>query len=123
MYLGNFLRCGDWLRQLLQLLDDRFYSEHDSTADLHRVGAFAYCVKALFGNGACQHSGSGGAISGLLVGVVGHVLHQLGSDVLVLVLQVNAFGHCDSIFGDLGAAPALLNDDCATLGSKHCSLY
>lgn len=114
-YLCNLLRCCDWFGLFSQLLDDYINSHHDSTADLHRIGAFADGVKAFLGDGTSQYSGSSGTVTGLLVCVVGHVLHQLGTDVLVLVLQVDALGHSNTILGNFRAAPALLNDDSATL--------
>lgn len=114
-YLSNFLRCSDRLGQLLELVDDRFHGEHDSSADLYGVGAFADGVEALLGDGPCQHSGGGGAVTCLFVCVISHILHQLGPDVLVLVFKVDAFGNRDSVFGDLRAAPALLDDDRASL--------
>lgn len=115
VHLCDLLRGCDWFGELFQLVNDGFYGHHDSTADLNRVSAFADGVEALLGNGTSQHCGSGGAITSLLIGVVGHVLHQLGTDVLVLVLQVDALGHRHTVLGDLRAAPALLNDDSATL--------
>ena len=45
-------------------------------------------------------------------------LNKFGSDVLELVLKVNRFGDCHTVLGDLGAAPALLDDDVTTLGHK-----
>ena len=45
-------------------------------------------------------------------------LNQFGSDVLELVLEVNRFGNCHTVLGDLGAAPALLDDDVTTLRQK-----
>lgn len=114
-YLSDFLRCSDWFGQLLELVDDRFHSEHDSSADLYGVGTFADGIEALLGNGPCQYSGGGGAVTRFLVCVISHILHQPRPDVLVLVFKVNAFGNCDAIFGDLWAAPALLDDNCATL--------
>lgn len=115
-YLSDLLGGRDGLGEFFQLCDDGFHGHHDAAADLHGVGAFADGFEALLGDGAGQHRGGGGAVAGLLVGVVGHVLHQLGADVLVLVLQVDALGHRHAVLGDLGAAPALLDDDVATLG-------
>lgn len=115
IHLCNLLRSCDWLGKIFQFVDDSFYGHHHSAPDLHRVGAFADGVKTLFSNGTSQHCGSGGAIAGLLVSVVSHILHQLGTNVLVFVLQVDALGHRHTVLGDLRAAPALLDDDSATL--------
>ena len=114
-HLCDLLWGGDGFGQVFQLINDGLYSQHDSAADLHGVSAFADGVKALLGDGTSQHCGGGGAVTGLLVGVVGHILHQLGTDVLVLVLQVDALSHRHAVLGDLRAAPRLLNDDGATL--------
>lgn len=115
LYLSDFLWGGHWFGQILQLADNGLHGLHDAAPDLYRVGPFADGVKAFLGDGAGQNGGRGGAVSGLLVGVVGHVLNQLGADVLVFALEVDALGHGDAIFGDLGASPALLDDDCAAL--------
>lgn len=118
-YLCDLLWGGDGLGEVLQLVDDRLHGHHDSAADLHRVRPFADVVEALLGDGPRQHRGCGRTIAGLLVGVVGHVLHQLGADVLVPVLQVDAFSHGHAVLGDLWTSPALLDDDGSTLRNQE----
>ena len=46
-------------------------------------------------------------------------LHQVGADVLELVLELYGLGHRDTVLGDLGAAVALLDHDVAALGLPH----
>ena len=115
LYLCNLLWGGNGLGEPLQLRHDHVDGVHDATADLHRVGPLADGVEALLGDGTRQHRGGGGAVASLLIGVVGHVLYQLGADVLVAILEVDALGHGHAILGDLGAAPALLDDHRAAL--------
>lgn len=122
VYLCDLLRSCDWLGELFQLINDCFYGHHDSASDLHGVGAFADGVETLFGNGTGQHCGGGGAVAGFLVGVISHILHQLGADVLIFVLQVDALGYRHTILGDLRAAPALLDDDSATLEQRQSEM-
>lgn len=117
--LCDLLRGCDWFGQVLQLVNDVLHSHHDSAADLHGVSSLADGVETLLGDGTSQHCGGSGAVAGLLIGVVGHVLHQLGANVLVLVLQVDALGHRHTVLGDLRAAPCLLDDDSATLEQRE----
>ncbi|RMZ94721.1 hypothetical protein BpHYR1_018404 [Brachionus plicatilis] len=96
-------------------LDKRFNS---ATTD-----STALMMPPLFGNSSGQHGRSGGAITGLFVGVVGHVLHKLGTEVLKFALQFDGLGNSDTVFGDLGTSPALFNDHISALGAqsdRHC---
>ena len=62
-----------------------------------------------------QHCRRGSPIPCLVIGITGHILYQLGPNILVLVLQLYPLGNCHTILGDLGAAPRLLQDNIATL--------
>ena len=78
---------------------------HEASPDLYRISAVSDSVKASLGNSPGQNGSCGGAVSGLLVCVVGHILHQLGADVLKLVFQIDSLGYCHAVFGYLGTAP------------------
>lgn len=121
-YLCNLFWGCDWFGKLFQLVDDSFYSHHNPTTDFNRVSTFAYGVKSLLGNSSGQYCGSGGAITGLLVRIIGNILNKLGTDVLVLVLKIDGFGYSYAILCDLRAAPGLLNNDGATLKQKDLNI-
>ena len=61
---------------------------------------FLNAVHALGDNGPGEDGGAGGAVTGSVVGVVGHVLDELGADVLQLVGQLDCFGDGDTVLGD-----------------------
>ena len=90
-----------------------------TSPDLNGVSALADLFEALPGEGAGEDGGRGGSVSGLLVGVVSNILHQLGPDVLKLVLELHSLGHGDAVLGDLRTAPALLDDDVTALGNEQ----
>ena len=113
--LHDLLRAGDAPAHLLELGADGLDGGDDAAPDLHRVGAVRDRVEPGLGDGARQHGGRGGAVAGLLVGVVGHVLHQLGAHVLELVLELHGLGHRHAVLGDLGGAPGALDDHVAAL--------
>ena len=45
-----------------------------------------------------------------------YYLNQLGTDVLELVLELHSLGNGHTVLGNLGTAPALLDDHVAALG-------
>ncbi len=47
-----------------------------------------------------------------------HFAHHLGAHVLEFVAQFDFFGHGHAVFGHLGCAPALLDEDVVTLGTE-----
>ena len=70
---------------------DRAGVHHDAPPDLEGVGAVGDRVEAGLGDGP----------AGLLVGVVGHVHHKLGADVLELVLQLHGLGQGDAVLEEI----------------------
>jgi hypothetical protein len=54
----------------------------------------------------------------VVVGLLGDLLDQLGADLLVGVLQLDLLGDRDTVVGDRGGAPLLLQDDVAALGAE-----
>lgn len=86
-----------------------------TSSNLHRIGTLADLVKAVLGDSSSKNGGSRSAITSLFVGIVGHVLHELGTNILVLVLQLHSLCYCHTVLRDLGGAPALLNNDITSL--------
>ena len=61
------------------------------------MSPFGFCtflnaVHALGDNGPGEDCGAGGAVAGPVVGVVSHVLDELGANVLELVGQLDRLG-------------------------------
>lgn len=62
------------------------YWNNYTSPNLDWIGSFADLVEAFLGDSSGQDCSTGGAISRLLVGVVGHILDKSGPNVLVLIL-------------------------------------
>ncbi|MGY3058157.1 hypothetical protein ACVWZD_002402 [Streptomyces sp. TE3672] len=65
-----------------------------------------------------ENGGGGRTVAGDVVRLLGDLLDQLRTDLLVRVLQLDLLGDGNTIVGDRGGAPLLLKDDVATLGAK-----
>lgn len=103
------------LGDLLELCNDDFDGVHDSTTDLDSVSALTNALESLFGDGSGENCGAGGSVSSLLISLVGDILDELGSQVLVFVLEVDGFRDGDSVLCDLWASPRLLDDHVSSL--------
>ncbi len=83
-----------------------------------RVGAGCDVAQALADHGLGQDGRGGGAVTGDVVGLGGHLLDELGTHVLVGVLQLDLASDGDAVLGDGGGAPLLLEHDVAALGAE-----
>ena len=59
-----------------KLIIDSFDGEHETTSDLDRVGSVSDAIKTGFGDGSGKNGGSGGAVTGLLIGRTGNILYK-----------------------------------------------
>ena len=91
----------------------------DAPLQRHRVGPGGHVAQALADHGPGQHGGGGGAVTGDVVGLLGDLLHQLGADPLVGVLEVDLLGDGDAVVGDRRGAPLLLQNHVAALGAER----
>ncbi len=66
-----------------------------------------------------KNRGRGRAVSGHLVGLLGHLAHHLRAHVLKLVLELDFFGDCHAVLGRARRAEALVEDDIAALGTER----
>src|SRR5690606_38292837 len=60
-----------------------------------------------------------GAVTGDVVGLLGDLLDELGADLLVRLLELDLLGDGDTVVGDGGGAPLLLQHDVAALGAER----
>src|SRR4029453_17416214 len=65
-----------------------------------------------------QHCCSSGAVARNVVGLLGNFLDELGTDLLVRVLELYFLGDAHPIVGDGWSTPLLLKHDIAALRSK-----
>ena len=69
--------------------------------------------------GLGEDGGGGGAVTGHVVGLGRDLLGQLGTEVLVVVLELDLLGDGHAVVGDGGGAPLLVEDDVAALGPER----
>src|SRR5699024_3229087 len=75
-------------------------------------------LEALTDEGLGQHSCGGGSVTGYVVGLGGHLFDELGTHVLVGVLELDLTGDGHTIVGDGGGAELLLEHHVAALGAE-----
>ena len=64
------------------------------------------------------HSSGGGTVTGIVVGLAGHLLDELCANVLELVLELHLAGNGHTVLGDVRCAILLVNNHITTLGAK-----
>src|SRR5690606_9438037 len=98
--LSDGLGVGARLGQILQLGDDGRSGLVDAALQIHRVHAGSNRLQAFVDDGLGQYGGSGGAVTGSVVGLGRNVLDQLGAHVLELVFQLDFLGNGHAVLGD-----------------------
>ncbi len=98
--------------------DRGLHARFDALLERHRVGPGGHVAEALVDHGPGQHGGGGGAVTGDVIGLLGHFLDQLGADPLEGVLEVDVLGDGDAVVGDRRRTPLLVQDDVAALGAE-----
>ena len=101
-----------------QLLGDGLDGLLDAPLERHRVGAGRDVAQALADQRLGEHGRGGRAVTGDVVGLLGDLLDELGADLLVRVLELDLLGDGDTVVGDRGGAPLLLEHDVAALGAE-----
>ncbi len=79
----------------------------------------ATLLQALADERLGQHGGGGRTVTRDVVGLGRHLLHQLGAEVLVRVVELDLAGDGDAVVGDGGSAELLVDDDVAALGADR----
>ena len=87
-------------------------------AQAHRIGAGRDVAQAFAGHGLGEHRGSGGAITGLVLGFGRHLQEQLGADVFEGIFEFNLAGNCDPVVDHIGGAEFLFQHHIAALGAE-----
>ena len=84
-----------------------------------RVGTRGDVAQPGLDDGLRQHGGGGGAVTGDVVGLGGHGLHQLGAEVLERILEVDLARDGDAVIGDDRAAERLGQHDVAAARTQR----
>src|SRR5205823_5131335 len=116
---GDLLLGLDVLGLLGQLLADPLDGGLDATLERHRVGTGGDVAQALADERLGEDGRGGRAVTRDVVGLLGYFLDELGTDLLVGVLELDLLGDGDTVVGDRGGAPLLLEDDVAALGAER----
>lgn len=66
-----------------------------------------------------EDGGGGRTVTGHVVGLGRHLLHQLRAEVLVRVVQLDLARDGDTVVGDGGGTELLVDDDVAALGADR----
>src|ERR1017187_2268004 len=66
-----------------------------------------------------QDGRGGGAVAGHIGSLGSHFAHHLCAHVLQRIFQLDLFGHRHTVFGDVGAAEFLLQNDIAAFGAER----
>src|SRR5262249_22002089 len=109
----------DLVGQAGQFLDDLVDALLDAAGEGHGVMAGGDHFEARAGDGLGQDGGGGGAVAGDVAGLAGGLLDELGAHVLVGVGQLDVLGDGDAVLGDVGAAPALVDDGVAAARAER----
>ena len=91
----------------------------DAALQTQRVGAGSDVAETLTDESLGENGSGGGSVAGDVVSLLGDLLDQLGTDLLVGVLELDLLGDGNTIVGDRGGAPLLLEHDVATLGAQR----
>ena len=107
------------LAELLQFSGGRFNGFLDSAFQFHGIRAGAEVLHAFAENGLGQHRGGCGAVTGHVAGFAGHFLDQLGSHILVGVLEIDFLGDGHAVLGDRGGAEFLVQNGVPAFGAQR----
>ena len=105
--VGDLALAGDGTRKLRDLLDGGVDAGLHPPHQLVGVGAGGHAAEALLEEGLGKHGRRGGPVSGLVAGFARRFLHQLRTEVLGLLAQLDLLGHGHAVLGDGRAAQDL----------------
>src|SRR5690606_6996320 len=110
---GDLLLGLDLLGGVQELLGDGVDGLLDAALDGDRVGAGGDHAQALLDERLGEHGGGGGAVTRDVVRLLGDLLDELRTDLLVRVVELDLLGDGDTVVRDRGGAPLLVQNDVA----------
>src|SRR5690606_8595791 len=117
--LGNFGRRRDLLGRSLERGDDFCNGEIDTALQIHRVEAGGNSLDAFDHDSLAENGGSGGAVTGNVVGLGRNRAQELRAEVFELVFEFDFLGDRDAVLGDARSAEGLFDDNVTTLGAER----
>ena len=118
LFLGlNFLRGGE------QSLGHSLNSLLNAALEAQRVSASSHVAQALADQCLSQNGSGGGTVTCDVVSLLSNFLDELRTNLLVRILQLDFLRDRDTVVGDGGGAPRLLQHNVAAAGAEghlHC---
>ncbi|KAI7906513.1 uncharacterized protein BX663DRAFT_496734 [Cokeromyces recurvatus] len=108
-HLSNFLWSRNDLCVLLQKINDRIYSNLDTTTQVHRITTSCDILNTFSKNGACKDGSCSCTITSKLICLICNILYKTCSQVFKLILENNRFSDCNTVFSDLWRTIRLFN--------------
>ena len=102
--------------QGLETADRGLHARLDPFAQAHRVGASRYVAQALVDHRPRQHCRGSRAVACYVIGLLGDLFDQLGTNLFKRVFELDLFGDRDTVVGDRGGSPLLFQHHVAALG-------
>ena len=116
--LSNFLGSGGRTGDLAQFFDGGGHGLVDATLKIHRVHAGGNVLHAFANDGLSENRGGGRTVTGVVVGLGGDLLHQLGAHVLKLVLEIDFLGNRHAVLGHERTAEGAFEHHIAALRAQ-----
>src|SRR5699024_8886722 len=117
--VGDRTGVGNLLRALLQQLHDLLGGGGDAAVQRDRVSAGGDVAQALVDERLGQQGGGGGAVACDVVGLDGDGLHQLRTEVLEGVFEVDVAGDGHAVVGDQWATEGTVQHDVAAARAER----
>mmetsp|Transcript_60488 Transcript_60488/g.160826 ORF Transcript_60488/g.160826 Transcript_60488/m.160826 type:complete len:209 (+) Transcript_60488:210-836(+) len=114
--LENLFWFRDGLGTGLQVFQYHLDGSVNAPLQVHGIHACRHCLGSLTEDRARKYRGSRGAITCKIVRLRRHLLDELGPHILHPVLELNGFGHSDTILRDLRRTVALFDHHIPALG-------
>ena len=108
----------DVLRHGEEFVGDDIGRLFDAALETHGVRAGSDIAQAFTNECLGKHGCSCGAVASDIVGLLGDLFNELGTDLLVGILEIDLLGDGHTIVGDRGGAPLLLENDVAALRAQ-----
>src|SRR5699024_260046 len=111
--VGDLVFGFDFASLVLQRCGDSRNSLVDTAAQCDWVGTGSNVAQAFRNQGLSQNSCGGGTVTGYIIGALGNLFDEFGTDFFVGVLELDLFSDRDTIIGDSRRAPLFFQYDIA----------
>jgi len=117
-HTGNIIAAANGLALFLDTGHSSVHSGLDAVLHNHGIGTGSHILHALAHQRLSQQRSSGGAVTGIVIGLGRNFLHQLGAHILKRLLQLNLLGNGHAVVGDQRCAILLIQYHIAALRTK-----